>query len=88
MNEELLTNATMPFSSIRSEAQRKKRTYTLAQQKKPNNRPDDNAQSKLFIEKARGIEADEEHSAADKLMGTLARKKPEPHKRKSESGQS
>jgi hypothetical protein len=49
---------------------------------------DDPEQSRFFIEKAREIGADEEHSAADKLMGTLARKKPEPHKRKSESGQS
>jgi hypothetical protein len=40
--------------------------------------PDDPAQSKAFIEKAREIQADEEHSAADQLMKRLAGKKPEP----------
>jgi hypothetical protein len=35
--------------------------------------PDDKQQSKAFIEKAREIEADEEHSAADKLMERLAK---------------
>jgi hypothetical protein len=35
-------------------------------------------QSKAFIEKAREIEADEKHSAADKLMERLAKTKPEP----------
>lgn len=46
------------------------------------NRPpkDDPEQSKLFIEKAREIKADEKKSAADKLLGRLAEKKPEPHK--------
>jgi hypothetical protein len=39
---------------------------------------DDPEQSKAFIEKAREIEADEEHSAADKLMERLAKTKPEP----------
>ena len=34
--------------------------------------------SLLFIEKAREIEADEEHSAADKLMGRLAKTGPDP----------
>ena len=38
-------------------------------------------QSKLFIEKARKVEADEKKSAADKLMGKLAKEKPKPHKR-------
>jgi hypothetical protein len=41
---------------------------------------DDKEQSKAFIEKAREIEADEEHSAADKLMERLAKTKPEPRK--------
>jgi len=41
-------------------------------------KPDDKGQSKLFIEKAREIEADENRSAADKLMGRLAKMKPEP----------
>jgi hypothetical protein len=34
---------------------------------------DDKEQSRLFIEKAREIGADEEHSAADKLMERLAK---------------
>jgi hypothetical protein len=45
------------------------------------NRPDDKKQSKLFIEKAREIGADEEHSAADELIGQLAKKPPEPHQK-------
>jgi hypothetical protein len=51
--------------------------------KSPNapRRADDPGQSKLFIEKAREIEADEKHSTADKLMGRLAKMKPEPRKR-------
>lgn len=45
--------------------------------------PDDPKQSKLFIEKARDVEADEKKSSADKLMGRLAQKKPDPkHKPK------
>jgi hypothetical protein len=43
-------------------------------------KPDDPEQSKAFIEKAREIEADEKRSAADKLMGKLAKMKPEPRK--------
>jgi hypothetical protein len=39
---------------------------------------DDKEQSKLFIEKAREIGADEEKSAADTLMGQLAKLPPEP----------
>ena len=39
---------------------------------------DNPEQSKLFVEKAREIEADERHSAADKLMGRLVKMKPEP----------
>ncbi len=39
---------------------------------------DDKEQSKLFIEKAREIEADEDHSAADRLMERMAKTKPEP----------
>jgi len=45
-------------------------------------KPDDKEQSKAFIEKAREIEADEEKSAADELMGRLAKKPPEPHTKK------
>jgi hypothetical protein len=43
-------------------------------------KPDDPDQSKAFIEKAREIGADEKRSAADKLMGRLAKMKPEPRK--------
>ena len=46
-------------------------------------RKDNPEQSKLFIEKAREIEADEKRSAADKLMGRLVKMKPEPRKGKS-----
>jgi hypothetical protein len=42
---------------------------------------DDPEQSKAFIEKAREIEADEKHSAADKLMERLAKTKPEPRRK-------
>jgi hypothetical protein len=38
----------------------------------------DRKQSKLFIEKAREIEADEKSSASDQLLGRLAKMKPEP----------
>jgi hypothetical protein len=40
--------------------------------------PDDKEQSKLFIKKAHEIYADEEKSAADALMGLLAKSPPEP----------
>ena len=43
---------------------------------------DDASQSKLFLEKAREIEADENDSASDKLMGALAKMKPEPRAKK------
>ena len=51
---------------------------------------EDKEQSGLFIEKAGEIEADEEHSAADKLMERLARtpksRKPaDPYTNKSET---
>jgi hypothetical protein len=45
-------------------------------------KPDDKQQSKLFIEKAREIEADEEKSAADELMKELANTAPDPRKSK------
>lgn len=45
--------------------------------------PDDPEQSRLFLNNAREIEADEKKSAADKLMGWLAKTKPEPRKSKS-----
>lgn len=37
-------------------------------------------QSRLFIEKAREIEADQQRSRADELLGHLASKPPEPRK--------
>lgn len=45
-------------------------------------KPDDRAQSKRFIETAREVEADEESSAADALLGRLAKQAPEPRKGK------
>jgi hypothetical protein len=42
----------------------------------PAPRPDDPAQSKDFIKKAREIGADEEKSASDELMGLLHRRPP------------
>jgi hypothetical protein len=46
-------------------------------------KPDDAEQSKLFLEKAREIGADEaQATAADKLMERLAKTPPEPRKNK------
>jgi hypothetical protein len=39
---------------------------------------DDKEQSRLFIKKAREIGADEQRSAADELLGKLAKTPPEP----------
>ena len=39
---------------------------------------DDSEQSRLFIQKAREIEADEQQSSADELLGHLHKKPPEP----------
>lgn len=54
---------------------------------KPRERPprlaDDREQSKLFIKKAREIEADEESSAADEVLGRLAKKPPRRRRKKS-----
>ena len=47
--------------------------------KKP--KPDDPEQAKRFTETAREIGADEEKSAADELLGRLAKQKPEPRKK-------
>ena len=44
---------------------------------------DNPEQSRLFLEKAREIEADGKRSSADKLMGRLVKMKPEPRKGKS-----
>jgi hypothetical protein len=45
-------------------------------------KPDDPEQSRAFIEKAREIGADEDKSAADQLMGRLAKAPPEPRNKK------
>jgi hypothetical protein len=42
---------------------------------------DDKEQSRLFVEKAQEIGADGKKSRADKLIGQLAKKPPDPHKR-------
>jgi len=44
-------------------------------------KPDDAKQSKLFVEKAREIGADEKRSRADDLIRSLAKKPPEPYKK-------
>ena len=49
-------------------------------------KPDDVAQSQRFLETAREVEADEQSSAADAVMGKLAKQAPEP--RKGRRGQS
>jgi hypothetical protein len=45
-------------------------------------KPDDKDQSRLFIKKAREIEADEGKSASDALLGRLAKMPPKPHVKK------
>ena len=57
-----------------------KHSQPRKQQNRPARAPDDPEQSKLFLEKAREIGADEKHSAADKLMERMAKTKPEPRK--------
>jgi hypothetical protein len=47
---------------------------------RPAPKPDDKEQSRRFIETAREIGADEETSAADNVLGRLAKQKPEPRK--------
>jgi hypothetical protein len=47
---------------------------------KADTKPDDKDQSRLFIETAREIGADEEASAADQVLGRLAKQQPEPRK--------
>jgi hypothetical protein len=49
------------------------------QKTKPNK--DDPEQSRLFIEKAREVGADENQSRSDKLIEQLAKKPPEPRKK-------
>jgi hypothetical protein len=48
----------------------------------PPAKADDKEQSKLFMEKAREIGADEDRSAADELLGHLHTKPPEPRRAK------
>lgn len=52
--------------------------------KKPS-KNDDPEQSAAFIKKARELETDEARSGADKLMGKLAKMKPEPRAKKAEN---
>jgi hypothetical protein len=59
---------------------KKKATGLRQRPSTPSGRRDDSAQSRTFIEKAREIEADEDRSAADELLGRLAKKPPEPRK--------
>lgn len=54
----------------------------------PGRKVDDAAQSHAHIKKARKIEADEEGSAPDELLGRLAHKKPEPYKKGGHAGRS
>jgi hypothetical protein len=50
----------------------------LQKKSQPKPRRDDAEQSRLFIEKAREIGADEDKSAADRLIGRLAKTPPDP----------
>jgi hypothetical protein len=45
-------------------------------------KPDDKEQSRIFIETAREIGADEDKSAADQVLERLAKQQPEPRKPK------
>ncbi len=45
-------------------------------------KPDDKEQSRLFIETAREVGADEEKSVADDLIGQMAKTPPDSRKRK------
>jgi hypothetical protein len=47
---------------------------------RPAPKPDDKEQSRLFIETAREIGADEDTSEADTVLGRLAKQQPEPRK--------
>jgi hypothetical protein len=67
--------ATLPAIRVCKEKAKAKKVMAKKAQR------DDPEQSKAFIEKAREIEADEAHSAADRLMERLAKTKPEPRKK-------
>jgi hypothetical protein len=51
---------------------------TSSKKNKPNVKRDDPDQSRLFIQKAREVGADEKRSSADELLGKLAKMPPEP----------
>lgn len=51
---------------------------TKAKKAAPQFKRDDPEQSKLFIEKAREVGADDSVSSADELMGKLAKLPPQP----------
>lgn len=55
---------------------------TLRKSKDHLRNPDDKEQSKLFIKKAREVEADEKGSAADELLARLAKRRPKPRAKK------
>jgi hypothetical protein len=58
------------------------RTTSSKKGKTPRLKRDDPAQSRLFIQKAREVGADEESSVSDALLGALAKRPPEPRKKK------
>jgi hypothetical protein len=53
----------------------------MTKHNRPRMKFEDKEQSKLFIEKAREVGADEECSESDELIGRLAKKPPEPRKK-------
>jgi hypothetical protein len=52
----------------------------MTNKNRPAPKPDDKEQSRLFIETAREIGADDEKSAADSVLVRLAKQQPEPRK--------
>jgi hypothetical protein len=51
----------------------------MSRRKNHEHKPDGKEQSKRFLAKTREIGADEEKSAADELLGRLAKSPPQPH---------
>ena len=73
-------NRSKLISSINLERAQMSNQSTRAKAAVKSSRPirDDPEQSRLFLNKAREIAADEKHSAADKLMERLAKTPPQP----------
>ena len=67
------------------EAMAEGRPPLLGGKGKPIAKGDDKKQSRLFIDKAREIEADEKSSASDLLLGRLAKMAPAPRAKKKKS---